>query len=524
MLASATFEDEGETKRPTVQVGDPFTEKVLIECCLEIFAADLVVGIQDLGARRAVLRDHRARRGRHRRHGRRPRPRAAARPDARARRDPDERVAGTHDGGRHARAPRRVPGRLREVGRRRHRHRHGHRHRPAADALARRAASSTCRRGTAAHEGPVYERPIERPARPGRAASSTTAATCRVRATATSCARPLLRLVASPNLADKSWVTDQYDRYVLGNTVLAQPEDAGMIRLDESTHRGVALSTDGNGRYTPARPVRRRAARARRGLPQRRGHRRAPARRHQLPQLRLARGPGRHVAVRRGGARPRRRVPRSSASRSPAATSASTTRPATTAILPTPVVGVLGVIDDVTRRTAAGLPRRRRVDLPARRDARRVRRLGVGARRARLPRRPAAGGRPRPRARAGRRADRRGRATGCSTPRTTCPRAASRRRWSRHACAATSARASTCRTAPTRSSRCSASRPAARSSRSRALRRPDSARCAPSADCRVRASAWSTCSTPSSRCRTSSRCSLADLRSAWSRPLPALFA
>ncbi|MDT4943088.1 MAG: phosphoribosylformylglycinamidine synthase subunit PurL, partial [Pseudonocardiales bacterium] len=50
VLASATFDSEGATKRPSVQVGDPFAEKVLIECCLEIFAADLVVGIQDLGA------------------------------------------------------------------------------------------------------------------------------------------------------------------------------------------------------------------------------------------------------------------------------------------------------------------------------------------------------------------------------------------------------------------------------------------------------------------------------------------
>src|SRR5262244_3175007 len=48
VLASATF-DEGDAKRPSVQVGDPFAEKILIECCLEIFAADLVVGIQDLG-------------------------------------------------------------------------------------------------------------------------------------------------------------------------------------------------------------------------------------------------------------------------------------------------------------------------------------------------------------------------------------------------------------------------------------------------------------------------------------------
>ena len=51
VLASATFDDEGKPPSgPAVQVGDPFAEKVLIECCLEIFAADLVVGIQDLGA------------------------------------------------------------------------------------------------------------------------------------------------------------------------------------------------------------------------------------------------------------------------------------------------------------------------------------------------------------------------------------------------------------------------------------------------------------------------------------------
>jgi phosphoribosylformylglycinamidine synthase len=49
VLASETFDDAHPTKRPAVQVGDPFMEKVLIECCLEVFAADLVVGIQDLG-------------------------------------------------------------------------------------------------------------------------------------------------------------------------------------------------------------------------------------------------------------------------------------------------------------------------------------------------------------------------------------------------------------------------------------------------------------------------------------------
>ncbi len=61
-------------------------------------------------------------------------------------------------------------------------------------------------------------------------------------------------MVAAPNLASKSWVTSQYDRYVLGNTVLAQPEDAGMIRIDEETGLGVAVSTDCNGRFAKLDP------------------------------------------------------------------------------------------------------------------------------------------------------------------------------------------------------------------------------------------------------------------------------
>src|SRR5690242_1368982 len=50
ILASETFDEGGPTKRPSVQVGDPFQEKVLIECCLELFAAKVVAGIQDFGA------------------------------------------------------------------------------------------------------------------------------------------------------------------------------------------------------------------------------------------------------------------------------------------------------------------------------------------------------------------------------------------------------------------------------------------------------------------------------------------
>ncbi|KOG86212.1 phosphoribosylglycinamide synthetase, partial [Streptomyces varsoviensis] len=64
----------------------------------------------------------------------------------------------------------------------------------------------------------------------------------------------VLQLVSSPNQASKAWVTDQYDRFVQGNTVLAQPEDSGMVRIDPDTNLGVAIATDGNGRYAKLDP------------------------------------------------------------------------------------------------------------------------------------------------------------------------------------------------------------------------------------------------------------------------------
>ena len=123
VLASATFGGSDAAKRPSVQVGDPFMEKLLVECCLELYAADLVTGIQDLGAAGRVLRHHRAGRGRRLRHAGRAGRGAAARPGARPGRDPDERVAGTHDG--RGRAGQRGPlhADMRPLGRAGHGHR-----------------------------------------------------------------------------------------------------------------------------------------------------------------------------------------------------------------------------------------------------------------------------------------------------------------------------------------------------------------------------------------------------------------
>ncbi len=61
-------------------------------------------------------------------------------------------------------------------------------------------------------------------------------------------------MLGTPDLADKTWVTEQYDRHVRGDTVLAAPDDAGVIRVDPDTGLGVAVATDGNGRYARLDP------------------------------------------------------------------------------------------------------------------------------------------------------------------------------------------------------------------------------------------------------------------------------
>ncbi|MDR0950697.1 MAG: hypothetical protein LBM13_03580, partial [Candidatus Ancillula sp.] len=62
------------------------------------------------------------------------------------------------------------------------------------------------------------------------------------------------RLLQHPNLASKTWVTNQYDHYVQGNTALAMPDNAGVVRVDEESGLGVALATDSNSRFAKLNP------------------------------------------------------------------------------------------------------------------------------------------------------------------------------------------------------------------------------------------------------------------------------
>ncbi|MFM8516128.1 MAG: phosphoribosylformylglycinamidine synthase subunit PurL [Actinomycetota bacterium] len=252
VLASETFDAEGPAKRPSVQVGDPFMEKLLIEATLEVLHAGLVEGIQDLGGAgiscatselasngeggmhvwldRVLLRDPTLSPEEILLSESQERMCAIVRPDrindflARCAKWDVEAV---------------VIGEVTDSGR------------LTIDWHGERIVDVPPR--TVAHEGPVYQRPFACPSSqdalqadgPGRLARPSTPE--KLRAT-------VLALVGSANLASKSWVTSQYDRYVLGNTVLAQPEDSGMVRVDEVTGRGVAVSTDCNGRFAKLDP------------------------------------------------------------------------------------------------------------------------------------------------------------------------------------------------------------------------------------------------------------------------------
>ena len=109
---------------------------------------------------------------------------------------------------------------------------------------------------TVAHDGPVYERPFARPESQDQLQSNhfTGSPEDASRPSGAQLRQAVLELMASPNLCSKDWVTSQYDHYVQGNTAMAMPDDAGVIRVDQETGLGVALSTDCNGRYTRLDP------------------------------------------------------------------------------------------------------------------------------------------------------------------------------------------------------------------------------------------------------------------------------
>jgi phosphoribosylformylglycinamidine synthase len=252
VLASATFGAGGEERRPSVQVGDPFIEKLLVEACLELYERGLIVGVQDLGGAglTCALSETAAAAGTGmsvtldlvplREASMEPHETLASESQERMLlivepENLDDVLAVADRWGVLATAIGDVTGNGRLV------------------ITWQGSVVVDLPPGSLADDGPVYARPMREPGDLILLQADRAETLARPR-TGDELRETLLRLVASPNLCDKTWVTEQYDRYVQGNTILAQPEDAGVIRIDEQTGLGVALSVDGNGRYARLDP------------------------------------------------------------------------------------------------------------------------------------------------------------------------------------------------------------------------------------------------------------------------------
>jgi phosphoribosylformylglycinamidine synthase subunit PurL len=246
VLASASFEEGDQAKRPNVQVGDPFQEKLLIEACLELVERGLLRGLQDLGAAgiSCAVAEVAARAGTG----------MEVDLDAVALREPSmeawevlvsesqERMLAVVD-------PARL-GDVLEVCRR---------WGVLAGVLGVMISGGTVRvrfRGevvaevpaaSLADEGPVYDRPLVRPDPPPAGAGAGVPLDGDP-------AGAVLALAADPTCASKRWVWEQYDRFVGRGTVAGPGGDAAVLRVP-GTARAVALATDGNGRYAALDPA-----------------------------------------------------------------------------------------------------------------------------------------------------------------------------------------------------------------------------------------------------------------------------
>ncbi|MGG2462101.1 phosphoribosylformylglycinamidine synthase subunit PurL [Streptomyces sp. RGM 3693] len=348
VLASETFDDSKPTKRPAVQVGDPFQEKLLIECTLEIFREKLVAGIQDLGgAGLSCATSELASAGSG---GMRveldtvPLRDSSLSPEEILMSESQERMCAIVE-------PDKVD-RFLEIcekwdviatvigevtdGSRLEIFWHGEQ---IVDVPPR----------SVAHEGPTYHRPYARPDWQD-ALQADDAAKLPRPADAAELRAQVLRLVGSPNQASKAWITDQYDRFVQGNTVLAQPEDSGMVRIDEETNLGVAVATDGNGRYAKLDPY----AGAQLALAEAYRNVAATGARPLAISDCLNFGSPEDPAVMWQFAEATRGLADGCLTLGTPVTGGNVSlynQTGDVAIHPTPVVAVLGVIDDVTRRT-----------------------------------------------------------------------------------------------------------------------------------------------------------------------------
>ncbi len=240
-MASAEFDEASESKRPTVQVGDPFTEKLLLEACLELFETDAVVGIQDMGAAgltsSSVEMAGRAGNGLRLDLDRVPVREERMTPYEIMLSESQERMLLVAKKGREAEVRRifdkwdlecAVVGEVTDTGR-----------------LVVTMGGKTYVDMPVApisNEAPLYRRPSKAPP-PRKAVDPATVPE------PNDLGGTLRRLLASPNLSDKSWIWRQYDHMVRTNTLLRPGDgDAAVLRI-KGTGKAIACSTDCNGRY-----------------------------------------------------------------------------------------------------------------------------------------------------------------------------------------------------------------------------------------------------------------------------------
>jgi phosphoribosylformylglycinamidine synthase subunit PurL len=248
-MASAEFDDRSAEKRPAVQVGDPFMEKLLLEACLELMKTDALVGVQDMGA--AGLTCSTCEMGARGGSGieidvrQVPQRETGMTPYEIMLSESQERMLLVVKQGREAEVERIFDkwdlhaARIGSV---------------TADGLLRVRNSgevvAEVPNTALVDDAPVYERPVARPAYLDE-----------VRRLDLSAVRPatpqeaLRRLLGAPTIASKRWVYRQYDHMVRTNTLVLAGMGAGVVRV-KGTTRALAMSTDGNGRYCYLNPRR----------------------------------------------------------------------------------------------------------------------------------------------------------------------------------------------------------------------------------------------------------------------------
>jgi phosphoribosylformylglycinamidine synthase II len=248
-MASAAFDEHAGERRPTVQVGDPFTEKLLLEACLEAMASGVVVGIQDMGAAGLACctseMPARSDTGMEVDLTRVPRREGGMSAYEILLSESQERMLLVAAGGREAEI-RHIFAKWDldavEIGR----------VTPGPDLVVRLDGTVVARVPVEAlNAAPVYEKPTAVPAW----LASQRAVDPLAFAEPHDATGALERLLASPTISSKAWVFRQYDQQVGINTLVPPGSDAAVLRV-KGTRRGLAVSTDGNGRYVALDPRR----------------------------------------------------------------------------------------------------------------------------------------------------------------------------------------------------------------------------------------------------------------------------